>query len=125
MLRNTEAERLNALYDSLVSQVALKVLVNEPLDDILQFICRQLVALFNLRLVCIGLKEPEGGGVNIRAAAGPGLDCMHETGVPGNNMPAFPLVVHGRSWERLISVLPGAVSWMSRPLCASVSLPGR
>lgn len=86
MLKNTENRQLVALYDGLINAAALRVLINEPLDDILQMICGQMVDIFNLRLVWIGLKEPEGA-VSVRAAAGPAIAYMHGLKVRWDDTP--------------------------------------
>lgn len=70
----TDLVRSNVCH-LLLNEVAMRVLTEEPTQDILQMICRSLVNIYQLELVWVGTKEVNGS-VTIRAWHGDGDDYL-------------------------------------------------
>lgn len=84
----TERVQLQAL-DSLLSEMDRQVLRGQPLSDLLEFICTEIVRLFRLRFAWVGRKEV-GGQVYYQAGAGPATgyaEELRQIGVRWDNSP--------------------------------------
>ncbi|MBT9612602.1 MAG: PAS domain S-box protein [Burkholderiales bacterium] len=84
----TETRRLHGI-EELLRAVDEHILQGTPLDELITFICDQVVRLFDLRLAWIGEKKPDGT-VALLAGAGPATEYQDElirTGVRWDDSP--------------------------------------
>lgn len=60
IVRDITERRRSEACDLLLLDIAIKVLEEKPLDDIMVFACRQIKGIFGLPLVWVGRKEADG-----------------------------------------------------------------
>ncbi len=84
----TERVQLQSL-DSLLSALDRQVLRGQPLTEVLEFTCAEIVRLFRLQLAWVGRKK-SGGVVKLKASAGPAtgyVESLKEIGVRWDDSP--------------------------------------
>ncbi|WP_346353413.1 PAS domain S-box protein [Azotosporobacter soli] len=72
----TDLVRSNVCH-LLLNEVAMRVLTEEPAQEILQLICRSLVNIYQLELVWVGSKEA-AGSLTVQAWAGESVDYLED-----------------------------------------------
>lgn len=130
IVRDITARRQAEEREAVLREVDARVLAQQPLDQILQFVCQRLCDLFSHPLVWIGLKEPDGS-VLIRGRAGAQVGFLNDIEVrwdepPATAGPAGAAVVTG---QVQVCRVDSEQSWPQRArakamgLCSVVALP--
>ena len=69
IVRDITASKQLEFRDYLIKEVALMVLEDQPLSEILMHVCKEIIDIYGLNFSWIGMKEPDGS-VSIDAAFG-------------------------------------------------------
>ncbi|MDT8902086.1 PAS domain S-box protein [Anaeroselena agilis] len=87
IVRDITERRRSEACDLLLLDIAVMVLEERPLEDILTFACEQIKAIFDVSLLWVGRKEP-GGSVRLFAAGEEATECIRDGGVRWDDSPA-------------------------------------
>ncbi|HXP95939.1 MAG TPA: diguanylate cyclase, partial [Telmatospirillum sp.] len=137
VLRDVSVPRQIAAINALVQEVNQRVLQGEDMEFLTPFLCRRIMGLFNLRLVWIAGKRPDGSFAVLGFAGPPAMEqhfnSMHLRwdGVQGE--PAALAILSGDiqwieptvpDWLELQDAATGPQAGVSIPLCVGKTVLG-
>ncbi len=87
IVRDITERRRSEACDLLLLDIAVKVLEEQPLEDILTLACEQIMAIFGVSLMWVGRKDPDGS-VRMSAAGEEALEYIRPGDVRWDDCPA-------------------------------------
>ncbi len=115
----------------LLAEIDRRILQNQPVDTILQFVCGELAVACAYPLVWIGLKEPDGR-ISVRARDGTGAGLMQEIAVrwddtPEGGGPSGRAICTGQPQMDNVATDPGMAPWreglLDRGVASVLAIP--